>query len=88
VADPRRSDLEALWDEEWEAAVIKAALARVRRTVNPKDFLLFDCYVIKKWPAEKVRRDLKVSRTRLYLAKYRVTKLLSKETARLRARNF
>jgi hypothetical protein len=51
----------------------------VKLKVSPKQFQIFDAYVMKAWEAEKVKRDLGVSMAQVYLAKHRVGGLLKKE---------
>ena len=63
VADPKPFDLEAAWDAEWDRNLWDAALARVKLKVRPKQFQMFDLYVVKEWPVKEVARALGVSRT-------------------------
>ena len=79
-------ELEGLWEAEWEENLLHAALQRVRAQVNPKQFQIFDLYVLKQKPAREVRQFLGVSTTEVYLAKHRVGRLIRKEAARLRER--
>jgi len=77
-SDPASSALDRLWDEEWEKALLAAALERVRRQVNPKHFQIFDLCVLQHWPPAQVARTLGVSTARVYLAKHRVGALFKK----------
>ena len=79
-------ELERLWEAEWEENLMHAALQRVRAQVNPKQFQIFDLYVLKHKPAKEVQQFLGVSTTEVYLAKHRVGRLIRKEAARLRER--
>jgi RNA polymerase sigma-70 factor (ECF subfamily) len=79
IADPAGLDLDAIWDEEWRKNRLQAAVARVKRQVDPKQYQIFDCYVFKEWPAQKVAAELRVSMAQVYLAKHRLTALLKKE---------
>ncbi len=83
IADPAGFDLEAAWDEEWRKNVLKAATTRVKKQVAAKQYQIFDCYVMKQWPAQKVAKELRVSMAQVYLAKHRVAALLKKEVAKL-----
>lgn len=83
MEDPNRGTLERLWDVEWKKNLADAALARVKSQVSPKQYQIFDCYVIREWEAEKVQKQLGVSMSQVYLAKHRVGKILKKELARL-----
>ena len=79
VADPQALDLERLWEKEWQDNLFETAIARLKKKVDPKQFQIFDCYVRKEWPAQKVAEQLKVSIGQVYLARHRVSALLKKE---------
>ncbi len=79
VADPNVADLDELWEKEWQDNLMEAAISRVKKKVDPKQFQIFDCYVRKEWPAQKVADQLKVSVAQVYLARHRVTAVLKKE---------
>ena len=79
VADPGGLELDEIWDEEWRKNRFQAATARVKRKVDPKQYQIFDCYVLKEWPAQKVAAELGVSVAQVYLAKHRIAALLKKE---------
>ena len=79
AADPAGFDLEATWDAEWKGHLFTAAVARVKRKVDAKQYQIFDCYVMKEWPVKKVTAALGVSVAQVYLAKHRVSALMKKE---------
>ena len=79
VPDSRIVDLDALWKADWKDNLWEAAIARVKKKVDPKQFQIFDCYVRKEWPAQKVAERLRVSVGQVYLARHRVAALLKKE---------
>ena len=79
VPDSRIVDLDALWEADWKDNLLEAAIARVKKKVDPKQFQIFDCYVRKEWPAQKVAQRLRVSVGQVYLARHRVAALLKKE---------
>lgn len=81
--DPQGDLLERLWDVEWKKNIADAALARVKAQVSPKQYQIFDYYVVKQWEAKKVQEHLGVSMAQVYLAKHRVGAILKKELARL-----
>src|SRR6266403_3330365 len=68
LPDANAVDLDALWEREWQENLFAAAIARVKRKVDPKQFQIFDCYVRKEWPAQDVARRLRVSVGQVYLA--------------------
>ncbi len=81
--DPAGSALDTLWEAEWKDALLNAAVASVKRRVEPRTYQLFDFYANKDWPVEKVALTFAVSVDQVYLAKHRVTALLKAEVARL-----
>jgi RNA polymerase sigma factor (sigma-70 family) len=83
IPDPAGVDLEAIWNEEWEKNLTDAALARVKQQVNPKQFQMFNFYVLKQWPVQEVAKTLGVSVTQVYLAKHRISASVKKEVKRL-----
>jgi RNA polymerase sigma-70 factor (ECF subfamily) len=86
IADPAGPAVEATWDAEWEEALVGAAMTRVRKQVDPKQFQIFDLYVVKKWSVLRISRALNVNPAAVYLAKHRVSKLIKKEITRLQAK--
>ncbi|MFC5049612.1 sigma-70 family RNA polymerase sigma factor [Rubritalea spongiae] len=83
VEDPNGEVLDRLWEVEWKKNIADAALARVKSQVSPKQYQIFDYYVIKQWDAKKVQDHLGVSMAQVYLAKHRVGAVLKKELAKL-----
>ena len=79
LPDAEAVDLDALWEKEWQANLLAAAMQRVKKRVDAKQFQIFDCYVRKEWPAQKVAAELGVSVGQVYLARHRVTAILKKE---------
>jgi len=81
--DPKGDLLERMWDVEWKKNLADAALARVKAQVSPKQYQIFDYYVVKQWEAKKVQAHLGVSMAQVYLAKHRVGAVLKRELAKL-----
>jgi RNA polymerase sigma-70 factor (ECF subfamily) len=79
VPDSRIVDLDAVWESSWKENLFEAAVARVKKKIEPKQFQIFDCYVRKEWAAQKVAERLGVSIGQVYLARHRVGALLKKE---------
>lgn len=77
-------ELEKLWDAEWENNLLNAALAKVRRQLDPKQYQIFDFYVNKNWQPEKVAKAFEVPVNQVYLAKHRVTEAIKNEVERLK----
>lgn len=76
-------ELERMWDQEWERNLFNAALQRVKARVKPRQYQIFDLFVLKEWPRERVCQTLEVSATQVYLAKHRITALIKREVSAL-----
>ena len=79
LASPGASDLESLWEDEWQKNLIAAAMERVKRKVNAEYYQIFHLLLIKQQSPRKVAGLLKISMARVYLAKHRVASLVQKE---------
>ncbi len=79
IPDEGKDNFDRLWEREWQNNLLQAALERVKTKVSPKQFQIFDYYVLREWNASKVRRQLGVSIAQVYLAKHRVGSALKKE---------
>lgn len=76
--------LEELWEKEWKENLFDVAITRLKKKVDPKQFQIFDCYVRKEWPAQKVAEHLRVNVGQVYLARHRISALLKKEIKALK----
>src|ERR1051325_2975483 len=83
LADPARQLLGPIWDGEWERHLLDAAIAKVKRRLDPQKFQIFDFYVNKEWPPEKVAQAFQISVDQVYLAKHRITEMIRTEVKRL-----
>ncbi len=86
IPDPAVPDLDVIWDEEWEQNLIESAVERVKKKVDPKQFQIFDLYVLRQWSVAKISQSLQVSSARIYLAKHRVAALVKKEIKNIESR--
>ena len=77
--DAKGNQLEKVWDLEWKKSLTDRALAAVKLKVTPRQYQIFDCYVVKDWSVLQVSRELGVSMAQVYLAKHRVGSLVKKE---------
>jgi RNA polymerase sigma-70 factor (ECF subfamily) len=82
--DPASVNLDAVWEAEWEKHLYQLAVQKVKNQVSPKQFMLFHQQVIKEWPAGRVADQFEVSVAQVYMAKYRIGRLLKREVRRLR----
>jgi len=76
----------ALWDEDWESSLLDAALERVKRRVDARQYQVFHQLMLKGRKPNEVARALKIARPRIYLIKHRLNKLLKKEISWLRTK--
>ena len=77
--EPNESD----WEEEWQSHLLRTAMQRVKRHVPEEQYQLFDFYVVKEWPVSRITQTMGVSANQVYLAKYRITRLVRKEVGLL-----
>jgi RNA polymerase sigma factor (sigma-70 family) len=86
IPDPARPELEAIWDEEWERNLIEAAIDRVKKKVDPKQYQIFDLHVLKHWSVLKVAATLGVNPARVYFVKHQINQVLRKEITYLQSK--
>jgi len=67
----------------WQAELLAKAVEKVKGQVSAKQFQIYDLNVAKQWPAAKVAEFLNVGSGRIYLAKFRVGRLIAKEVKAL-----
>lgn len=83
LPDPASLNLDTLWEEEWQKNLLGVAMDNVKRRVSAKQFLLFYQQVVKQWPAAKVAEKYNVNLAQVYMARYRVARLVKKEVRKL-----
>jgi RNA polymerase sigma factor (sigma-70 family) len=83
VADPNAPDLSEVWEADWQANLLAAAMEDLKRRIDPQRFQIFDFYVNKEWPPEKVAERFGVSVDQVYQIKHRLTATLRDEVIRL-----
>ncbi|MGA2786557.1 MAG: sigma-70 family RNA polymerase sigma factor [Verrucomicrobiota bacterium] len=86
VVDPASPALDALWNAEWEKNLLDAAMSKIKRQLDPQKYQIFDLYVNKGWPPEKVAASFGISVDQVYLAKHRTTELIKEEVKRLESK--
>ncbi len=84
VPDSRSENFDKLWEREWKQDLMRAALARVRRK-SPRQYEIFDAYVLQGKDVPTVSAELGVSEDKVYLAKFRIEKRLCEEIRILRS---
>ena len=86
VPDTSLPGVDEVWDEEWERSLFQTAVQRVKATVSPKQYQIFDLHVIKQWPSKQVCEAMNVNAAQVYVAKHRITALIKKEVKALEAK--
>ncbi len=84
VPDPAGDRLEAVWADEWENNLRTAALERVKRQVNPRQYQMFDLHVLQKLSAQDTARTLRVTAASVYMASSRISRLVKNAATKLR----
>ena len=82
---PEPEQFEQQWEKDWQANIMAAAVERVKNTLSPQVFQIFDFCVLQKKGVAETSEVLSVSRARIYLARHRVTNKIMKEIERLTA---
>ena len=85
MPDADSTSFDQIWDKEWQDNIMKAALERVKGKVSPRQFQIYDYYVLHNMKASEVKQKLGISFAQIYLAKHRVGNLLSKEIKYIRS---
>jgi len=85
---PDRFNWEEVWEHDWQQNLLDAAIERCKREVSPKQFQIFDLYVLKGWPVRRVTTTLGVSAAQVYLAKHRVAAVIRKKIRELELKCF
>lgn len=83
IPETQTDEFKAGWDRDWREQLVQAALEKVKLRVEPRHYQIFDCYVIKEWPAQKVAEDLGVNIAQVYLIRHRISRLLKEEVQRM-----
>lgn len=83
LPDKNNQSIDQLYEQEWQKNLLDAAIDKVKRKIDPQKYQVFDFYVNKEWPPEKVASAFKISVDQVYLAKHRVTEMIKSEVKRL-----
>src|SRR5207245_5207283 len=66
VPDPTTFNLDACWEEQWQRNLLQAATERVKAQVSPKQYQMFELYVLREWSVRKVAATLNVNVGQVY----------------------
>jgi RNA polymerase sigma-70 factor (ECF subfamily) len=83
IADPNAISVDEVWEAEWENNLVAAAMSNLKRRLDPQKYQVFDFYVNKDWPPEKVAERFGIPVSQVYQIKHRVTESLKLEVSRL-----
>ena len=83
VPDPAASDLETLFEMQWQRRLYAGALERVKEKLSLKQFQIFDLVVTQEWAAADVAKSLGVSLANVYVTRHRVSAAIAQEIKRL-----
>jgi RNA polymerase sigma-70 factor (ECF subfamily) len=83
---PEAEVIEQLWEDEWRQRVLEAAIERVKATISPAQFQIFELFELKQCPIREVTSALNLSRVAVYVACHRVKKMLKSEVRKLERR--
>ena len=85
VPDPAPPKLDEHWEAEWHANLLRAALDRIKRQVNPAHYEIYHLAVVQGLSPRDTARALGLSLAQVYLVKHRIGRLLRAEVVRLQA---
>jgi RNA polymerase sigma factor (sigma-70 family) len=84
IPDRRSLDMDALWNAEWKSSLLEVAMTRVKRSLSPQHYQVFDLYVNREWAPDKIAKTYGISVGQVYLTKNRVSQAIKKEVERLK----
>lgn len=80
---PDATNVEALWDLEWQHHVLQTALERLARRAPAKHFQAFDLCSRQGWEPRRVADELDLTVAAVYMYNHRLTKQLKAEVKRI-----
>lgn len=83
IPDPTPAELDEHWEAEWRANLLREALERVKRKVNPAHYEIYHLTVVQGLSVRETARALAVSVAQVYLVRHRLGRLVKAEVARL-----
>ncbi len=75
---PGGEDAQAVWEEEWRAALLRQAMRELRdgSKIDPRTIRAFECFAYENRPAAQVATELGMTVDEVYVAKSRVLQRL------------
>jgi RNA polymerase sigma-70 factor (ECF subfamily) len=75
--------MEQFYEQEWQKNLLDSAVANVKRKLDPTRYQIFDFYVNRGWPPEKVAAAFNIPIDKVYMAKHRITEMIKAEAKRI-----
>jgi RNA polymerase sigma factor (sigma-70 family) len=82
-ADSTTRALDRMWEKEWEINLLEAAVTNVKRRLDPGKYQIYDVYVNKKWPSEKVAAAFGLTVNQVHQVQREITEMIQAEARRL-----
>jgi RNA polymerase sigma-70 factor (ECF subfamily) len=82
-ADSSGQVVDRMWEKEWESNLLEAAVTNVKRRLEPGKYQIYDVYVNKKWPPDKVAAAFGLTVTQVLEAEREITEMVQAEARRL-----
>jgi len=83
VRESSTQSVDQLWEAEWKANLLNAAVANVKRRLDPKKYQIYDLQVNKRLPPEKLAALMNLSVDEVLEAKRAVAEMIQAEVRRL-----
>jgi len=82
-SNPSAKALDQMWETEWKTNLQNAAVANVKRSVDPKRYQIYDLQMNKQWPAEKVSAVMNLPLDEVVATKQNIIEMIQAELKRL-----
>ena len=78
IPDQSKSELESVWDQEWQSHVLNEAMQAIKQSpaVSPRDLQIFDLWEMQSVSPKEIAKMMKVSLATVYNARNRVIETL------------
>ncbi len=80
---PGRSNLEDLWEQEWQAAVIRQCINEVKANFAERTMRAFELFALDGKPAREVATELGINENAVFLAKHKILKRIREVRPRI-----
>jgi RNA polymerase sigma factor (sigma-70 family) len=75
--------VDRLWEKEWEINLLEAAVANVKRRLEPAKYQIYDFCVNKKWPPQRVAAVFGLLVDQVLEAQQEINEMIQAEARRL-----